>query len=98
MTDIICINDTYPPEVLEFQRRNGITVPIKDKMYSVREMKRNVLNFKMAVLLNEIHNPSIPIQHPTLGIVNIEPTFDIARFATLSGEPIKKEEFVKEEA
>ena len=41
--------------------------------------------------LQEIVNPTIPIQHPILGLVQLEPNWAIRRFTTLLGESITDE-------
>jgi hypothetical protein len=91
MTDIICINDVFLPEVLAFYQKFGITTPQKDKMYSVREMKKHTTG-DTGLLLNEIKNPDVPVKHPVMGEVWFEPTWSIKRFATLAGDVVKKEE------
>ncbi len=88
--DIICIDDIFKPEVLAFYKNFGVTTPIKDKMYTIREIKKHTTG-DTGVLLNEIKNPDVPVKHPVMGEVWFEPTFNSNRFATLAGDVVKKE-------
>lgn len=94
--DVICIADNFPPVVAEFYKQHGVTPPTKDKIYSVRGVTKHIIG-KTGILLNEIVNPKVPINDSVMGLKYIEPTWDIKRFTTLSGLPLKKEEIdVKE--
>ena len=88
--DLICRNDTYSPDTLEFWAKNGVNYPIKDKLYSLRNSQRHT-NGKIGIRVNEIINPAIPVKHPILTQITVEPTFNISRFATLTGETLTKE-------
>ena len=46
---------------------------------------------KVGLLLEELVNPKVPIDHPILGKIMYEPNWDIERFRTLSQQPITKE-------
>lgn len=89
--DVICVNDVFPPQVVEYYNKYGITKPVKDKMYTVRTVVHHTTN-ETGITLEEIVNPKAPNNHPVLGMVMSEPTFHINRFSTLSGLPLKKEE------
>ncbi len=89
--EVICVNDSFPAPVLAFYAEFGVQTPKKEKMYSVRLVKRHT-NGETGVLLNEIQNPDVPVKHPVLGEVWFEPTFNINRFTTLLGEPVRQEE------
>lgn len=91
MADIICIDDNFPQNVLEFYKENGVTTPVKDKLYTVRNVTKHIIG-KTGILLNEIVNPKVPINDSVMGLKHIEPTWNINRFTTLSGLPLKKEE------
>jgi hypothetical protein len=56
-----------------------------------RQVKRHTTG-ETGVLLNEIQNPDVPVKHPVMGEVWFEPTFNINRFATLLGQPVRQEE------
>ncbi|MBC8156107.1 MAG: hypothetical protein H7Z72_24730 [Bacteroidetes bacterium] len=89
--EIICVNDSFPAPVLAFYAEFGVKTPKQDELYSVRSSKRHT-NGETGVLLNEIQNPDVPVAHPVLGQVWFEPTFNINRFRTLLGEPVRQEE------
>ena len=88
--DLICINDIYPLETLKFWEEYGVNYPIKDKIYSLRTSQRHT-NGRIGIRVNEIINPAIPVKHPILTQITVEPTFNISRFATLTGEILTKE-------
>lgn len=87
--DIICIDDNFTPEQMaEIPNR-----PIKDKMYSIRDIVKSANG--IGLLLNEIENP-----HNGWTIRNgmkftFEPNFNIRRFADLQEMPLNYE-MVKE--
>ncbi|WP_266368399.1 hypothetical protein [Tellurirhabdus rosea] len=89
--EVICVNDLFPPPVLAFYAEFGVKTPSKDKMYTVRAAKRHTTG-ETGLLLSEIQNPDVPVKHPVLGEVWVEPTFNINRFRTLLGEPVREEE------
>ncbi len=89
--EIICTNDKFPGPVLVLYAELGVKTPIKDQLYTVRQVKRHT-NGETGVLLNELVNPDVPVRHPVLGEVWFEPTFNINRFATLLGQPVRQEE------
>lgn len=88
--NVICTNDTYPSQILEKWHQYGVSYPIKDKIYTIRTCQRHS-NGKIGIRVEEIINPSIPVKHYILGQIIIEPTFDISRFASLSGEVLTNE-------
>lgn len=89
--EIICTNDKFPAPVLAFYAEFGIQTPKQDQLYTVRQVKRHTTG-ETGVLLNEIQNPEVPVKHPVMGEVWFEPTFNINRFATLLGQPVRQEE------
>ncbi|WP_128547597.1 hypothetical protein [Larkinella soli] len=89
--EIICVNDNFPAPVLAFYAEFGVQIPKHEQMYTVRQVKRHT-NGETGVLLNEIQNPEVPVKHPVLGEVWFEPTFNINRFRTLMGLPVRQEE------
>lgn len=89
--EVICINDYFGQEVLNFYAKFGVKTPKENKNYFIRDVLKTV-NGKTAILLEEILNPKVPINHHILGQVEVEPNWDIARFVKLNGEEISKEE------
>lgn len=87
MTEIMCIDGKFPAEQLEYYAKTGVTVPLQDQIYTIRDIIFNAVNGK-GLRLQEIVNPTIPIQHPILGLVQLEPNWAIRRFTTLLGESI----------
>ena len=90
--DIICVNDSFSPDMLEYMAYYGITAPVKDKIYTVRDVV-NYPTTEAGLLLNEIVNPSTPRTSLLTRIKGeSEQTWKISRFTTLMGKPITKEE------
>lgn len=87
MEKVICINDQFSPDWLSWALENNIKHPIEGKVYTIRAIKKHS-NGKKGVLLDEIHNPEVDQMG---GFFKLEPTFDLSRFTTLLGEPIKEE-------
>jgi hypothetical protein len=83
--ETICIDDSFS----EIQKKLIPNRPVKDKIYTFRDVFK-LPNESIAVHLNEITNPELT--HPS-GLGTFEPSFNIERFTTLLGEPIKKEEY-----
>lgn len=81
--EVLCINDVFT----QLQRSKIKKLPIKDKIYSIRDVVTYTDGVK-GLLLNEIHNPYV--QHDS-GLGSYEPTFNINRFTTLSGDVLTKE-------
>ncbi len=96
MDEIICIDGTFTPDVLEFYRIHGIITPVKDKIYTIRETTRHTTG-AIGILLTEIINPEVPIKHPILGTIMMEPTWARKRFATLQGGIIEHKIKVNED-
>jgi hypothetical protein len=84
--DIICINDTFSPEqIAEIPNR-----PVKDKLYSMRDVIFYPDLNETGFLLNEIENPHLPTTR--YGVEGtFEPTFNSKRFTTLNGDSITDE-------
>lgn len=96
--DVICINDLFSVDTLEFYQKYGVTHPKRDKIYNIREVYKAYVgntSGEWGLLLQEIHNPKVPIAHPVLGVIEMEPNWALKRFATLAGEPLTAE-YIKE--
>lgn len=89
--EVICVNDQFAAPVLAFYAQHGVQTPKRDTVYTIRQVKRHTTG-ETGVLLAEIQNPEVPVAHPVLGETWFEPTFNVNRFATLLGEPVRQEE------
>lgn len=91
MREVICINDKFSPEWEVYFSNYGITKPIMDKVYTVREVVPNTVGEK-GFLLVEIVNKPTPRISPLTGMSGMaEQNWAVSRFTTLTGEPISKE-------
>lgn len=94
--DIICSDGKFSAEVLDFYAKNGISYPLQDKMYTLREARREYGKVdsldNLGFLLEEIKNPKVDCYHAILGNVKIEPSFSAKRFTNLMGLPLNREE------
>ncbi len=87
--DIICIDDNFTPEqIADIPNR-----PIKDKMYSIRDIVKSANG--VGLLLNEIENPKTGWTMRAGEKFTFEPNFSIRRFANLEQMPLTYE-MVKE--
>jgi hypothetical protein len=83
--DIICIDDHFTPEqIAEIPNR-----PIKDKLYSVRDVVKSANG--VGLLLNEIENPHTGWTVRNGMKFTFEPNFNIRRFADLNHMPLSYE-------
>jgi hypothetical protein len=83
--DIICIDDNFTPEQMaEIPNR-----PIKDKLYSVRDVVKSANG--IGLLLNEIENPHTGWTVRNGMKFTFEPNFNIRRFADLQHMPLNYE-------
>jgi len=73
---VVCIDDVFDPRSIEIIPNR----PIKDKIYTVREMRYYDMHDKMGITLMEIKNPIIV--RDMFGRKQ-EPSFNIIRFAPL---------------
>ena len=73
---VVCIDDVFDPRSIEIIPNR----PVKDKIYTVREMRYYDMHDKMGVLLVEVKNP---INVRDLFNRKQEPSFNIIRFAPL---------------
>lgn len=93
--EVLCHNGKFSEEVLEFFRLNAVSWPLEDKIYNIREVRREYgkvgSSDNLGVLLEEIINPKVDTYHPVLGTVKIEPSFSIRRFSTLQGDLVTRE-------
>ncbi len=87
--DIICIDDNFTPE----QMADIPNRPIKDKLYSVRDIVKSANG--IGLLLNEIENPKTGWTMRQGMKFTFEPNFNISRFANLQHLPLTYE-MVKE--
>jgi len=92
---IICVDAKFTADQLAFWVHWGVTHPLQDVLYTVREIIAKNSEGNSGILLNEINNPKVPIAHPILGTTMIEPYWNVTRFATLGGTPLTME-MVKE--
>lgn len=91
MTDIICINDQFAPEWEVYFKTHGIVTPVKDKMYSIREIVPYLVGEK-GLLLNEIINPPTPRISITTGLEGVsEQSWAVSRFRDLLGNELRIE-------
>ena len=97
--DVICVDGKYPADALAFFAHHGVVTPTVDSVYSIRDVIINS-NSKTGLLLEELVNPKVPIQHPVMGkVVKMEPNWGIERFRHLDMTGISREsirEFIKE--
>lgn len=89
--DIICIDDKFEPNVLEFYKIHKVSIPVENSFYNIRGTIRHTTG-EIGVLLDEIKNPKVPVVHPILGITYMEPSWRSSRFAHLDGSPILEDE------
>ena len=73
---VVCIDDVFDPRSIQVIPNR----PIKDKIYTVREMRYYDMHDKMGITLVEIKNPQIV--RNLFGTL-LEPSFNIIRFAPL---------------
>ena len=93
--EVICTDGRFDPSTIVLLKSLGAAWPTQDKMYGIRDVINHIMadgSMKQGVLLDEIKNPTIDIQHAILGDIGREPTFSIKRFAHLDGSPITKKE------
>ena len=98
---MICTDANFSEGYLKWAAENKLTLPVQDKLYTVRAVIKHSINRDNSVglLLEEIHNPVVEIyisDTQSMGI-DIEPTFSIKRFTTLLGLPLIQEKEVYEE-
>lgn len=83
--DIICIDDNFTPEqISDIPNR-----PIKDKMYSIRDIVKSANG--IGLLLNEIENPKTGWTMRNGMKFTFEPNFSIRRFSDLQHQPLSYE-------
>jgi hypothetical protein len=87
--EIICIDDKFPSDALEFYRKFGVEIPKKSSIYTIRDKITHITG-DVGLLLNEIVNPLVPI-NTSFGVMNREVTWNIKRFTTLLGLELTKE-------
>jgi hypothetical protein len=91
MSEILCTNDKFTGEQLEFFKIHGVVTPKVDTIYSIRQISKQS-NGRTGILLNEIINEPVPVKHRILGLIYREVDWDVNRFAKLNGDAISKEE------
>jgi hypothetical protein len=93
--EILCINDQFTQEQIEFYQKFNVTIPKEGKLYSIRKIIFHPSR-GTGLLLNEIINPLVPIKSSIgMGAGMIEPDWNSNRFSTLQGEIITREELRK---
>jgi hypothetical protein len=89
MTEIICTNGVFPADALEFYKAHGVSVPKEGEIYSIRDVMKFTAKpgeaGAVGFHLHEIKNPKVPVKHPILGDVQMEPSWHQSRFAKLDG-------------
>lgn len=92
MSEIICVNALFPVDYLEFYKEHGVVTPQQDKMYTIREVRRDTSKIgstdNIGFLLEEIVNPKVPVTTPLLGTYYTEVSFAHWRFRHLNGDEI----------
>ena len=73
---VVCVDDVFDPRSIEIIPNK----PIKDNIYTVREMRYYDMHDKMGITLVEIRNP---INVKDCFGRKLEPSFNIIRFAPL---------------
>lgn len=90
--ELIYINDTYSPMVLEFYKKYGIVRPTLNSIYQIRELIKPSGKEGYGVLLEGLLNPQVPVFHPIMQTkVMVEPSFNLNRFTDLQGNSITRE-------
>lgn len=90
--DVICINDKFSQQILEFYKLHDITTPKKDVVYQIREIIKTMNG--SGLLLEEIHNKNVPIKGYT-GIFWIEPNWALPRFVDINGNDLVLNEILE---
>lgn len=96
--DLLCINDLFSIDTLEFYEKHGVFTPVRDITYTLRDVIINS-NGQTGVLLEELVNPKVPFHHPMGFIASAEPNWHISRFSHLNGEIVETMElkqFIKQ--
>ena len=89
--EVICINGNFSPEWEAYFSKHGITKPVVDGIYTIRDIVPNTVGEK-GLLLVEIVNKPTPRISPLTGMTGMaEQNWAVSRFTTLTGEPITKE-------
>jgi hypothetical protein len=89
--EVICIDGTFTADQLTFWAQFGVKTPQTDQIVNIREVVKHTTG-EIGFRLEEIINPQVPIKHPILGIIMMEPSWAQRRFTTLNGKPLNKEE------
>lgn len=89
--DIICTDGYFDSGAMKFYDKYGVIPPTEGTMYNIREVTKHT-NGKTGITLEELKNPGVPFDHPVLGKIMKEPTWDIKRFSTLMGDEISREQ------
>lgn len=96
MKEVIYVNDVYSPEVLAFYNRFSITRPIVNEIYTIRDIIKASATKETGLLLNEVKNPLVEVDHPILGKkIKMEPNFNINRFTDLYGNKLTKDSILE---
>lgn len=90
MDQLICIDASYEPLLLDFWGKHGVNYPKLNELITVREVVRHTTG-ETGIRTNEYLNPTVPV-NGYLGTLEMEPSFHIRRFAHLNGDMVTKEE------
>lgn len=89
--EVICINDKFAPEWEIYFQTHGITKPVANKVYGIREIVPNTKGEK-GLLLVEIVNKPTPRISPLTGMRGMaEQNWAVSRFTDLQGALLSKE-------
>lgn len=80
---IVCVDDAWPADVLAAIRHYSVTLPVKGKIYTVRQIGFSELKQHWALRMVEIVNDRLQVEGYEFG----EPTFGVARFRPLIKRP-----------
>lgn len=83
--EVVCIDGMFPAETLKFYSQYGVITPEEGSLYTIRDVIFNT-GVGTGLLLEEIVNPHVPVKHPVLGWIDVEPNWHPRRFTTLMGE------------
>lgn len=94
--EILCVDDKFPKDYLEFYAKYGVVTPTEGTMYTIREVVNMASIGAKGLLLEELKNPKVPMIHPIMGETMYEPNWHVNRFTTLLGDLINVREVEKE--
>ena len=87
--DVICADSKFDSEVLAFYAEHGVVTPTQDTVYPIRGINHHS-NGETGIWLEGLDNPKVPVKNIGM-VMHLEPSWNIKRFRTLSGEIVTKE-------